>query len=238
MPNHAPCPTPPRACGCPSDGPSGAWSAAIPTGPSSSRSRSSSSCSSRWSTRCRSGRPGSRPPPRPCCWARSSSSRPRARRRRPRGRRELAMALIAVVGAINLVSLGLLVHYLVQGGHAEGHALIFSGTKLLLTNVLLFAVWFWELDRGGPVARFSTRRCAAGLPLPPDGRPAVRAEGLAPGVLRLPLHVADERERVQPDRHDAAHAHGEGDHGDRVGVVARHHRARAGPGGEHPGVVD
>ncbi len=41
------------------------------------------------------------------------------------GRRELAMGLIALVGVVNLVSLALLVHYLIKGGHAQGHALIF-----------------------------------------------------------------------------------------------------------------
>ena len=204
MPNHAPCPTPPRACGCPSDGPSGAWSAAIPTGPSSSRSRSSSPSSSRSPTRCRSVRAGSAPPSRPCSCLRSRRLPARATKETP-GRRALAMGLIALVGVVDLVSLALLVHYLIKGGHAQGHALIFSGTKLLADNVLLFAVWFWELDRGAP-SPASADRHAAGLPLPPDGRPAVRAEGLAPRVLRLPLHVADERERVQPDRHDAAHA--------------------------------
>jgi hypothetical protein len=71
------------------------------------------------------------------------------------GRRELALALIGLVSVINLISLGLLVHYLVKGGHAGGDELILAGTKLLLTNVLLFAIWFWELDRGGPVVRFT-----------------------------------------------------------------------------------
>ena len=40
------------------------------------------------------------------------------------------------------------------GGHAGGHKLILSGAVLWVTNVLLFAVWYWEMDRGGPVARF------------------------------------------------------------------------------------
>jgi hypothetical protein len=101
----------------------------------------------------------------------------------PRGRRALAMALIAVVGAINLVSLGLLVHYLVQGGHAQGHALIFSGTKLLLTNVLLFAVWFWELDRGGPVARFSTPDALPDFLFPQMDDPQFAQKGWRPGFF-------------------------------------------------------
>ena len=42
---------------------------------------------------------------------------------------------------------------LAQGRKAGGHQLILSGVLLWATNVLLFAVWYWEIDRGGPVAR-------------------------------------------------------------------------------------
>jgi hypothetical protein len=69
------------------------------------------------------------------------------------GRRHFALALISMVSAANLVSLVLLVHYLLKGGKAGGHQLILSGIVLWMTNVLLFALWFWELDRGGPITR-------------------------------------------------------------------------------------
>jgi len=68
-------------------------------------------------------------------------------------RRHFAIALIGLVSLANLVSLFLLVHYLLKGGKAGGHPLILSGVILWVTNVLTFALWYWELDRGGPVAR-------------------------------------------------------------------------------------
>jgi hypothetical protein len=68
-------------------------------------------------------------------------------------RRTLAMALIGMVSATNLVSLILLVHYLLKGGKTGGHPLILAGIVLWVTNVLLFGLWYWELDRGGPVTR-------------------------------------------------------------------------------------
>ncbi|HWC87183.1 MAG TPA: hypothetical protein VG388_11640 [Solirubrobacteraceae bacterium] len=68
-------------------------------------------------------------------------------------RRQVAMALIGLVSAVNLYSLGQLVHYLLQGGKAGGKALILAGAVLWGTNVLLFGLWYWELDRGGPVRR-------------------------------------------------------------------------------------
>ena len=68
-------------------------------------------------------------------------------------RRHVAIGLIAFVTAVSLSSLMLLVHYLLKGGKAGGHPLILAGVVLWLTNVLIFALWYWELDRGGPVAR-------------------------------------------------------------------------------------
>lgn len=76
-------------------------------------------------------------------------------------RQRVAIGLIAVVSAVNLGSLVLLAHYLLKGGKVNGHALIISGVVLWLTNVLIFAVWFWETDRGGPALRS----------LEPDRRP-------------------------------------------------------------------
>ena len=43
----------------------------------------------------------------------------------------------------------------------NGHELIIAGSEIWLTNVLIFALWYWEVDRGGPGVR------AAGL----DGQP-------------------------------------------------------------------
>ena len=65
------------------------------------------------------------------------------------------MVLIAIVSALNMVALVLLCHYLLHGGKAGGRELIGSGIVLWVTNVLLFALWYWQLDRGGPIARFS-----------------------------------------------------------------------------------
>jgi hypothetical protein len=70
------------------------------------------------------------------------------------GRRRLALAVVGLVSAANVFALALLVHYLVGGGEIQGRSLIGSGALLLVNNMLLFAVWYWELDGGGPVERF------------------------------------------------------------------------------------
>jgi hypothetical protein len=73
--------------------------------------------------------------------------------RHSRWRRRIALSLIALVSVVNVVSLILLVHFLLHGGKAGGRPLIFSGIALWGTNVLLFGLWYWELDRGGPAER-------------------------------------------------------------------------------------
>jgi hypothetical protein len=63
------------------------------------------------------------------------------------------MGLIGLVSAVNVYSLGALAHYLLHHVENNGRELIFSGVALWATNVLLFGLWYYELDRGGPVAR-------------------------------------------------------------------------------------
>lgn len=80
-----------------------------------------------------------------------ASTHPRAHHS-PR-RRYLAITLIALVSAVNVYSLGLLCHYLLHAHNESGRSLIFSGIALWGTNVLLYGLWYYELDRGGPIAR-------------------------------------------------------------------------------------
>jgi hypothetical protein len=68
-------------------------------------------------------------------------------------RRHVAIGLIALVSAVNVVSLFLLAHYLLHGRLNNGPALMFSGIALWGTNVLVFTLWYYEIDRGGPVSR-------------------------------------------------------------------------------------
>jgi hypothetical protein len=69
-----------------------------------------------------------------------------------RVRRRLAVALIGVLAVINLVALGLLAHYVIEGGKG-GRGLVEAAVALWGTIVLVFALVYWELDRGGPLAR-------------------------------------------------------------------------------------
>ena len=68
-------------------------------------------------------------------------------------RRHLSLIVIAVVSAANSISLVLLCVALLHHHAENGRSLLGSGIILWATNVLLFGVWFWLLDRGGPVSR-------------------------------------------------------------------------------------
>jgi hypothetical protein len=70
-----------------------------------------------------------------------------------RVRRSLALSLTAFVSAANAVSLGLLAHHLLHHNVSDGSELIVSGALIWLTNVLIFGLWYWEVDRGGPGMR-------------------------------------------------------------------------------------
>ncbi len=78
---------------------------------------------------------------------------PNPRLRHSGARRKVAMSLIGLVSVVNIVSLVLLCHFLFHHNLPNGRKLIFAGIVLWVTNVLLFGLWYWELDRGGPVAR-------------------------------------------------------------------------------------
>ena len=90
--------------------------------------------------------------------------------------RTLVILLLGLVSATTLISLILLAHFLLQGSKTGGEPLIFAGAVLWVTNVLIFGIWFWELDRGGP-----GMRCRDGLETPDFLFPQMSESKLSPG---------------------------------------------------------
>ena len=68
--------------------------------------------------------------------------------------RTLGLTAASILSVANAWSALRLVAGLVQGteGNRPGPLLI-SGAVIWLTNVIVFGLWYWELDRGGPAAR-------------------------------------------------------------------------------------
>jgi uncharacterized membrane protein len=83
-----------------------------------------------------------------------SISSPRRHAKEGRIQQILATVMIAIVNVANFASLVLLVRTLIyHGRQITGSELIFSSAGIWLTNVIVFSLWYWEMDRGGPDQR-------------------------------------------------------------------------------------
>jgi uncharacterized membrane protein len=68
--------------------------------------------------------------------------------------RSASVALIALISLANAWSSGALIKGLVNGTEGESAStLLARGASIYITNILVFSLWYWEWDRGGPVAR-------------------------------------------------------------------------------------
>ncbi len=92
---------------------------------------------------------------------------PRRMTRESRVLRAVSIGLILVIAAANTTALVLLVDALVSASTKNGAALLLGAAQVWLTNIIVFALAFWEIDRGGPVLR--TRSPRSELP-PADFR--------------------------------------------------------------------
>jgi hypothetical protein len=89
-------------------------------------------------------------------------SRPRHQLEQLGHRRTAAVGLLAIISVSNALALVTLVGSLLSGQEKSGPELLLKGLTIWGTNVIVFGLWFWGLDRGGPI-----ERCAP-KPPPPD----------------------------------------------------------------------
>jgi uncharacterized membrane protein len=73
--------------------------------------------------------------------------------RRSRVMRLASIVLIAAISAVNAASAVLLIRAILRGTADNAPALLASAAAVWGTNVIAFALWYWEFDRGGPVHR-------------------------------------------------------------------------------------
>ncbi len=67
--------------------------------------------------------------------------------------RALGLGLVAIMTLSNTASAIKLIDAIITRGVTDARSLLLSGGSIWLTNVVVFALWFWELDRGGPGKR-------------------------------------------------------------------------------------
>ena len=90
--------------------------------------------------------------------------------------------------------------------------LLGSGGAIFVTNIIVFGIWYWELDRGGPFARRAGAQPYPDFMFPqmdPDTANCVKP-GWRPDVRRLPLRQPHQRDGILSHRHHAAGPLGEG----------------------------
>ena len=98
-------------------------------------------------------------------------------------RREIVIALLALVWVVNVLGVVVLVVSLVahSGVQMTGRQLLFSGGVVWFTDAVAFGLAFWELDSGGPVARaLATSPRKPDFQFPQDENPQLAREGWAP----------------------------------------------------------
>ena len=108
--------------------------------------------------------------------------------------RVVGLALIALISIANVVSLVELIHALLYGTRTGGRSLVYASVPIWLTNVIVFGLWYWKLDRGGPAKPTTIPAPPAGLPLSADVH-----TGCVPGMdARLPRLSLTRHLRTRP----------------------------------------
>ena len=98
-------------------------------------------------------------------------------------RRIASLAVIAVISLANAAAIILLVHSIVAGDKAHARLLLRAAIHMWCTNVLVFGLWFWQLDGGGPLARRLEPRHSHDFVFPQHLTPEFAPAGWQPEFL-------------------------------------------------------
>ena len=97
--------------------------------------------------------------------------------------RALSIALIAVLSIAIITALGLLVRDLLDERDIEGKRLIYAAVALWWTSVIVYALWYWELDGGGPARRHDLPERRRDFLFPQQATPEVFSDPWMPSFL-------------------------------------------------------
>ncbi|UDL87025.1 hypothetical protein LGH82_17555 [Mesorhizobium sp. PAMC28654] len=67
--------------------------------------------------------------------------------------RRVAVVLTAIITFMNFVALYFLLRALLGGHAGDARSLLIDAANIWSTNVIVFALWYWSIDRGGPASR-------------------------------------------------------------------------------------
>jgi hypothetical protein len=94
--------------------------------------------------------------------------------------RRMSLVLVALISFGNGMSVLFLIHSLLTRATNDAGALLASGGEIYLTNIVAFGLWYWELDRGGPLARAAAERVTPSFLFAQMTAPDVAAPGWRP----------------------------------------------------------
>ena len=97
--------------------------------------------------------------------------------------RILSLILTSVMTISNTSSAFLLIGHLVSGETKDPNRLLLSGGAIWLTNIIIFSLWFWDLDRGGPGARAEALNQHPDFMFPQMGDPGYAPEHWHPNFF-------------------------------------------------------
>jgi branched-subunit amino acid transport protein len=97
--------------------------------------------------------------------------------------RYLSLVLVGLVTLANVVAAVLLARDIVTGAAMDAVGLLASGVVVYITNIIAFGIWYWELDRGGPVERARATRHHPDFLFPQMATPHVAADDWEPRFL-------------------------------------------------------
>ena len=102
--------------------------------------------------------------------------------RRTRAARRTTLVLIALMTIGTLWGLSVLMLDILDPNFStvSATALLGRGAALWVTNVLVFSLWFWELDRGGAAERAAGSGILPSFGFPEDAMPELVAKGWMP----------------------------------------------------------
>ena len=98
-------------------------------------------------------------------------------------RRMVAISLLAVVSVGNAIVLVALVGSVLSGEETSGPELLLKAVTVWSTNVIVFGVWYWGLDRGGPILRRTPNPPNPDFQFPQLENPKLAAPGWHPRLL-------------------------------------------------------
>jgi hypothetical protein len=98
-------------------------------------------------------------------------------------RRQVGIALAALASAANATLVIAVIASLVTGHEKSGAQLLLKGITVWGTNVILFGLWYWIFDRGGPARRLEPDPPPPDFQFPQMENPELAAPGWRPHFI-------------------------------------------------------